>query len=394
MNQDTQLIAFQHLLTLLRVALWDTPLPDTLNPADVNWPAVTRHARQQTVSALVGDVMLRYAERLELPDAARLWATKQVAQARQGNIRLNLGVRDVVSHLTAAGVPSVLLKGQGVALSYPKPGLRQCGDIDLYIGLTHYDASIEAMKAASGSEAVEEGAEGEKHYHLDYHGLTVELHRRALMQPMPWQSRAFNRWTVECLESDRPLKVRFDDTDVLLPPADYNAIFLLGHAWHHFIVGGVGLRQVCDWARHLHLHAAELDSADLQRRLQQVGLWTPWRIWASLAVEYLGLPAAECPGYDASFSRRARRAMLHIMQEGNFGQYDTTKTARPRGYFAGKWHTCSENLRRTGSVLNIAPATVLQTFCGYVYDGLHAIVVNDKMGTKPVTVSRSVLEKR
>jgi hypothetical protein len=44
--------------------------------------------------------------------------------------------------------------------------------------------------------------------------------------------------------------------------------------------------------------------------------------------------------------------------------------------------------------LNIAPATVLQTFCGYVYDGLHAIVVNDKMGTKPVTVSRSVLEKR
>ena len=48
---------------------------------------------------------------------------------------LNTTLNQIVKALDKEGVPSVLLKGQGVAHNYRKPSSRSCGDIDLYTGL-------------------------------------------------------------------------------------------------------------------------------------------------------------------------------------------------------------------------------------------------------------------
>ncbi len=390
MNHDSERIAFQQLLILLRVALWEAPISDSLKAADIVWPALLRHAQQQTVAALVADVISRHAARLQPPAEVVAWATRQVAQARQGNLRLNLGVHEVVRHLAQHHIPAVLIKGQGIALSYPQPRLRQCGDIDLYIGATHYEEAVRVMREFTGDSG---SFENDKHIHLMYRGLCVELHIKTMLLPMPWQDRDFVRWSQACLESpERPERVPFDDVEVLLPPADYNAVYLLGHAWDHFVRGGVGLRQICDWACNLHLHHAELDPAELRTRLHRYGLWTPWRLWACLAVEHLGLPAAECPGYDPAFSHRASRALVHIIKEGNFGKFDSTRTARPRGYFAGKWHNYAEILKRARRLFSIAPMCTLQAVWGILMSGLRLIIVKDSFGSKPVSLTQDTIE--
>jgi hypothetical protein len=285
---------------------------------------------------------------LQPPAEVSAWAERQISSARQGNLRLNLTVRDIVTHLRTHGVPAILIKGQGVALTYPQPRLRQCGDIDLYIPPTHYEEAVRLMTTLAGTG----GREDEKHCVVYYHAIGIELHYRVLILPMPWQDRAFARWTAESLDGDLPVRVPFNDVEVLLPPADFNAVYLFAHGWHHFMVGGVGLRQLCDWARHLHVHvhASELQLSALEPRLRRFGLWTAWRVWAALAVD--------------------------------FGQYNPDRTERPKGYLAGKWHTYSYFLSRTQTLMRIDPKFVLQTIPGYFTTGIRAIVFKDRLGTQ------------
>jgi hypothetical protein len=388
-SREDYMKTFQQLLMLLRTALWDAPLPADLDASTIDWNGVVRHAKRQTVGGLIADVVVRHADRLQASEALLQWANRQIAQARQGNLRLNMGVRDVVGKLRAGGIHAVLLKGQGAALNYPQPRLRQCGDIDLYVGRKQYHEAVKLMCELSGDH---DGSENDKHYHLQYKGLFIELHHMTLKLYVPWHNRAFQRWTVQSLESDRPRTVMFDDTEVLLPPADYNSIYIFAHAWRHFVLGGVGLRQLCDWVLQLHAAASELHAADVEQRLRSIGLWTPWRICSCLAVEQLGLPAAECPGYEPSFSPRAALALRHIINEGNFGQYDSTATVRPKGYFAGKMHSFRHLLSRISRVYKVSPSSAFQTFPGYVVTGIETVLVRDKIGTQPKSVSRAVIE--
>lgn len=380
MNPISERASFQQLLTFLKTALWGCPLPEDITADTVRWRPLMHHASQQTVAALVADVILSNADRLQPPAEVSAWAERQISSARQGNLRLNLTVRDIVTHLRTHGVPAILIKGQGVALTYPQPRLRQCGDIDLYIPPTHYEEAVRLMTTLAGTG----GREDEKHCVVYYHAIGIELHYRVLILPMPWQDRAFARWTAESLDGDLPVRVPFNDVEVLLPPADFNAVYLFAHGWHHFMVGGVGLRQLCDWARHLHVHvhASELQLSALEPRLRRFGLWTAWRVWAALAVDFLGLPPEECPGYDSRFHDRAERALAHIIHEGNFGQYNPDRTERPKGYLAGKWHTYSYFLSRTQTLMRIDPKFVLQTIPGYFTTGIRAIVFKDRLGTQ------------
>ena len=91
--------------------------------------------------------------------------------------KLNEVLSKVVSALRERGMDSVLLKGQGLAGCYPKPEMRQCGDIDLYVGEENYEKAKEIVDAMAGKK----GEESKKHYHTDVDGVPV-LFRRSFRQ--------------------------------------------------------------------------------------------------------------------------------------------------------------------------------------------------------------------
>lgn len=131
-----------------------------------------------------------------------------------------------------------------------------------------------------------------------------------------------------------------DGADVPLPSPDNDVIIVFTHFLQHFFVGGVGLRQICDWCRLLWTYRERIDRDLLLRRLQEMGIVSEWKAFGAFAVEYLGLPLSvyrllllednlnlnknvnlkpETWNLKPSLRRKARRICRVVMEAGNFG---------------------------------------------------------------------------
>ena len=96
-------------------------------------------AKSQSVLGLVANAVLSDAEVANRIPADVQKSLKAFVMSNMAtHSALNNTVVRVVALLDDAGVQSVLLKGQGSARNYPVPELRQCGDIDLYVGEENY----------------------------------------------------------------------------------------------------------------------------------------------------------------------------------------------------------------------------------------------------------------
>lgn len=124
---------------LLRAGLWGTPLSERWKELqEEDWKQVLWLARQQTVQGLVFDGLqvIKDAPALE---KLMFGLTVQVIRIEQLNQLLDRTASHFSEQLRENGVQAVLLKGQGVATLYPHPKRRQCGDIDLFVGVEQFE---------------------------------------------------------------------------------------------------------------------------------------------------------------------------------------------------------------------------------------------------------------
>jgi hypothetical protein len=388
MKKDSILsLSEQQVLSLLRASLWSTPMDASLF-TDVDWTSVLRLADQQTLAGVLSEAILQHGVALHLPQTLARQVLMRQMTARKSNARLNRVLQELDATLRADGICPVLLKGQGVATCYPQPDLRQCGDIDLYIGAKDYQRAVDLLLPDSTHSEVE--MQNEKHYHMMWHEAFIEVHRYTLLLSVGRYKRNFIRWTDADLTPEACPTVRIGTTDIAVPPPTYNAGYIFAHTWQHFMIGGVGLRQCCDWILYLHSYADQIDRAALRLHLEACGLWLPWQIMSVVAVDYLGLPAAECPFYDSRYRAKADAVLRCILNEGNFGKYSEHRGRRPHGYFRGKLYNFCLLARRWGSLLRIVPRLAIEELIGYTWGGLRSIVVHDKFGADVKTVSANL----
>lgn len=356
------------LLQMVRSALWGTPVPDI--PEDLDWSTVIRLAKEQTVAGLLADSIGRLPQDI-VPDYQCIRQLHlYIAQNIRAHSLMNAKIAETDRVLRAGGILPVLLKGQGIALNYPDPLLRQCGDIDLYIGKENYSKAIGLLQDAYGSDA--DNSENMKHFHLDSDGLSIELHRVADNIPGFFRNRRFYRWTSANLRKPHVRNVSVGGNVVAVPPVQYDVIYILNHAWHHFLNGGVGLRQICDWTMLLHRHPDSIDAVQLEKDLKSFGLLKVWQIFSWIAVNILGLPASECPLYTDKYARSAEMMFGFIMKEGNFGYHgNPDRGPRPKGYASGKLYTFRNVFGRHFRIFRIYPAKVLQISFHYIRNGIY-----------------------
>lgn len=379
MNKEEQLF-----FALLRAGLWNRPADATLfSSGTVDWDAIYKHAIRQTVLGLVGEGATTLPVALQPPAPLLNKMHGRLTSGIRRHALLNRALADVVTLFGQNDIRPVLLKGQGVALNYVEPTRRQCGDIDLYIGTKDYDRACELVRQHYGPD--EHAIESVKHYHFKHHEVTIELHRIAEQLPQPWQNSRFQRWTVEHLHGNNLRTVEIEGTTIYLPPVDFDALYIFNHAWHHFSAGGgIGLRQLCDWARFLHTFQGEIDHQALRRHLKAFGLWRAWRIFGGIVVGTLGLPAAEFPFYTEKYARHGERALEIIGREGNFGFFDATRTKRPKGYLAGKLHTFIRMNRRLGQLLPLHFVQVFSAWSRFIYKGVKQVMIDKRTSRKSV----------
>lgn len=355
------------LLTLVRMALWGG---EESLPADLpDWQEVLALAKKQTLLGLVAEAVPMLPEGLQPDPQTKLQLHAAAMRIMSSHALLNRKVADIKTRMDSYGIHTVLFKGQGVALNYPNPQSRQCGDIDLYVGEKNFARALELLNPETTKKASE--YRFVKHFNIEEDGVEIEIHRIAEILPGFGHDRRFQRWTVDKLCGPAVRKVEIGGATVNLPPAEFDVLYIMNHAWHHFMTGGIGLRQLCDWSIQLHRYGRSVDVDALSNNLRSFGLIRAWKILSCVAVGYLGLPEDECPLYDASYAGKAAKVLDVIWLEGNFGHHsESRKTPRPKGHFAGKFHSFKKNTSRIIRILSISPIDVIYSWGYYFINGM------------------------
>lgn len=337
---------------LLRAGLWRTPAHV---PSDFrDWASVMKIARSQAVTGLVGDVLLTSPDILSTVPAP---IQQKLQDIPLNNMAMHTTLNNVlalaVTTLRKHGIEPILLKGQGIAGYYPVPQLRQCGDIDLYVGEAKYDLSHEALKSVvTEIDALDEIYNDRKHFHAKVGAVLIEIHRFADIKEIPKLDALYQKYAADGF-SRNLVPVELCGVSVMTPSDDFNTYYIFNHLWHHFLSAGIGLRQLCDLAVFLDTH--DVNKTYLEEILTSMKVMKPWQTIGSILVDYLGLSKDKMPFYVPVSRRKQERIIRRILLEGNFGHSSRMGRARGNNYLKEKWLSLVYYVRRHSSIFLVFP---------------------------------------
>ncbi len=306
---------------LLRSGLYGVPIPAESLPDHIEWKEIARIAEKQTVLGTIIDSIQFLPDRLRPTGTTAAKLNAYALGLIKTNLILDRTAAKLVRFFADHGISGVLLKGQGIARNYRQPQMRQPGDIDFYVGKKAYPEAVALCKKhLIGAD--DETQEYPKHFSFTLDGVIVELHRYAARLYSPFKMKSFQQWLIAELEhSPARRTIILDNTEVTLPSVNCDVLYIFYHAWLHFIMGGIGLRQLCDWAMIFHNHGNEIDKQQLIANLRRFGLVKGWKLFGCIAVDYLGVPADKMPLYDPTYRKRSEKILDEILAGGNFGFY-------------------------------------------------------------------------
>lgn len=339
--------------SLLRNAFWGSPVEIPEGFAD--WGRVARTAKVQSVLGVAGDVMLsdsHIASAMSQELRTRIKTFIMANMMTHG--KLNGVLVKVVSELSAAGIRSVLLKGQGLAQYYPKPELRQCGDIDLYVGLEQYYASYDVLRPMASEIDDIKSLEVGKHYDFFVGKVSVEVHRYSERYPTERLDRIYQEISRKGL-SENLVPMAFNGNLVNTPSDEYNAFYVFSHIFHHFLTSGLGIRQLCDWMLFLRDRSSNIDMDSLRMILSSLDMMQPWQAFGCVLVRFLGMPSEAFPFYDSSQEHKAVKILKRILNEGNFGQERNVYKKRGTSYLINKIRAMFAHISRTCGLVFMFP---------------------------------------
>ena len=313
-KQVTFTAAEQTLCALLGSALFGAPSPE--NPKDLT--GALRLAQAHAVQGVFGEALDALPENA-LPTEALLSLQEDTVILLRQNEALRAERRALCAFCREAGIPLVLLKGDTVARLYPTPELRVAGDIDCLLPPA-YHAPVAAFLTTRGYTYLKK--DGEDH-HTAYKKGHVEVELHTAVHGIP--SGEMGELVAVALAHVLPRAVTAaHQGDALpMPCPVHQGLILLLHLQQHLREGGVGLRQVLDWALFLQKDLPAVDAPALRTQLASLGLLRFAEVLTTAAVRHLGLPASASP-FAACEASTADALLADILCSGNFGRASRT----------------------------------------------------------------------
>ena len=252
-------------------------------PAEkVDWPAIFTLANQQKLLPILFETVRKMPAAEE--NAALFAVTKQqvIGQVLNQTVR-SAEFAALYRKLRTAGLHPVVVKGQLCSRLYPLKDHRISADDDLYIPDAEFMACHEQLLAnglATDTPADELPTADEVSYTKNGSPLYIELHRH-LFDSSEDTHDELNHFFAN-------LKPVETDGFLAMPPHEH-LLYLLLHAYKHFVRSGIGLRQFCDiglWARAYH---SEIDWQRLHEQCESVHAATFAAAAFRIAGDYLGI---------------------------------------------------------------------------------------------------------
>ena len=277
------------------------------DPTRSDWERVFRMACNQAMLGVCYEGIQRLPAHQRPPqDLLDRWTrlVEKVAEIHRRHVQRAQELEGILSRLHLNGC---LLKGTALSCLYPVPERRMCGDIDIWVKGTH-DSILKALRSS---------------YHpfdiiyqeckVDFFpDVEVEVHFHASKMYNPFLNARLQRY----LEQETPIR---DDAALTHPSVRFNAVYCMAHMFHHYLEGGIGLRQMMDYYYVLRV----LDPADresVMKALRRLGMG---RFTAAM-MESLQFNF----GLEAEYflcspdARLGRKLMEETIRGGNFGVLD------------------------------------------------------------------------
>ncbi len=304
---DTSTILF----SLLRSALWDEELhyEPFVGLDDAQWTNVYKLSGTQGVLALAYDGLQTLPQELQPSRAIKLkWAYNVDRIEKRYENQKDIA-KELADIYNKNGIDTLVLKGFGLSMYYPRPNHRPFGDLDCYLYGAYEIGNVVAEEAGALVKR-----DFYKHSHISYKGLTVENHQFCVAIR---GSKRVKELEVE-LENEikeRALAARFADTQLILPTPYFNALFFTKHALGHFLSEGISLRNICDWALFLEAEQNNIDFVRFYSACDRYGFRNFVDVVTAIATQKLGLKLSN--KVIATESQHTNRVLEDILRDKN-----------------------------------------------------------------------------
>ena len=227
-------------------------------------------------------------------------------------------------HLRENGVTPVVVKGIICRNLYPRPDYRTSGDEDVFCGEHQFKACHSAM-IDFGLEASASTLDSyEVPYRHDDTPLFIELHKTLF----PTESDIFsdcNRFFEGCF--DRLIQVDIQGDPVATLNHTDHMLYLILHAFKHFLHAGFGIRQVCDMVLYANAFGSEIDWDYVRTKCRGLRADTFACALFDIGKKYLGFsPEKACYPYNWQHPEANGDALLaDLLYGGIYGSSDMSR---------------------------------------------------------------------
>lgn len=312
-------------------------------PSEEEWQYLFHEAKRQTLAGVL------YAALDKLPVAQQppkrlLLNWHQIAEKiRYDNEAANKAASWTSKKFAKVGFRNAILKGQGNALLYPDPMLRQSGDVDIWLEgerkrIINY---VRRFFPKQGIQWLEMEFPIKK-------DTVIEVHTTPNILFDPWDNRRlqryFNKHKAEIFTNEVILP---DGGTICIPTQEVNLVFQLSHIYRHLFYEGIGLRQVMDYYYLIHnshsiIHNYKEELAKAVNVIKELHMakfcgalmWVLGEVFGLERNEMLIVPN----------EKEGRFLLLEIMQAGNFGHGDVRNELKTN-MWGNFWQITGRNMR-------------------------------------------------
>ena len=295
-------------------------------PSSQEWLSLFEMAKNQAVIgiAFYGIQQLSKEQTMVLPIQLKMQWLGLAVHIQQRNDVMNQCSRRLQKQLTKDGIPSCVLKGQGVAAMYGGElvSLRQSGDIDLYV-----DCGREEILKYLNDKGIKWG--NWDYLHVDakfFKNIEVEVHYRPSLMRNVISNHHFQKFIETNQDTFFNGSINIGEDCLTIPSAWMNVFYLLHHTFRHLLTEGIGLRQVMDC--YSAIKSASLSDEETKRLVNAVSRFgmkrfTSGLLWVIESVFSANEIEDFCKKTTWKVDEKEGTFILgEIMQSGNFGHSD------------------------------------------------------------------------
>lgn len=336
-------------------------------PDNADWQDVLALAKKQGIRGLVYDAFDNLKK--SGADIKGFPESEQILKIyTQTVLTENLHTRyfELAKHVSEMwkrhGIKTIVFKGLAHSRYYPKPTHRELGDFDCYLIDGKGNCAYEQGNDVARRNGLKVDDGWYKHSHIIYKTLIIENHRFFTSARRGGTDMALHKFIIDAIGDASQLD-RLDGTEIYTLPIEAEGLFMLYHSLTHFLVEGIRLRHIVDWACWMKANQDKLQWKEFYELCKRFRLDGFTDVLNTIAVEYLGVELHDKTIF--ADNRYAARTIESVLND------DTSIYNRGKGRWYERLHVIGNAFKHSWKFRHVAHYSMI----GYVWQFVYGFLI-------------------